>query len=103
MHFNAICERDLKTQSCLIKVEYWFSLSSQSVSLTTHNCVHICLSVSSLFFGIILCLAVSLPVCVTCFCVCLSMHLSLCVILSDCLSTDFAGGQTGRQARLAWL
>lgn len=34
---------------------------------------------------------------------CLSMRLSLCVILSDCLSTDFAGGQTGRQARLAWL
>lgn len=28
------------------------------------------------------------------------MHLSLCVILSDCLSTDFAGGQTRRRG---WL
>lgn len=34
---------------------------------------------------------------------CLSMRLSLCVILSDCLSTDFAGGQTGRQAGEAGL
>lgn len=47
----------------------------------------------------------SLPCCVTscvclCLCVCLSMHLSLCVILSDCLSTDFAGGQAGRRG---WL